>query len=477
MLITEKFERVFYRLCAIALGLSIFYFILFWSNVTPSYGLKTMSPLHLFLNIGYYMAIPICLWWGVAQLTDERLGSSIAGSIQALLAGYLYYRSFTRGNSGYEHSFSAYWMSSMGLLIAVSVFAYFYFKEKRKLAAFVLIAFLVLLGFNMPTYDYGSFVEKFYRLFGAKDLLSLDLPIDSGRSRQMNMFAVLLANLQLPSFLITIWFLTNKIKNAKIFNFQQIEITEAPPMSALTFSLIHWVTRLTLFTLVFGAMRQLEKIGNLDFALGTFVLLTAILVALYVVSVIYRNFLVVYFISRAKYPSWCYLLLNIPFVHTVAWISAVVMPPSKAVDHGNQQMVKQDFSDTFRALKLQFAQHKNAGIMTFMLIIIILYVVGNALSIRSNAGAQSTTFIIMGIVSILLLLWYKSDKRAVYFIFLFEAVCLYIITLLGKVSLITPILFLGLSNYIIYYALFHFDQFILVSEEEETTPMAISSSS
>lgn len=476
MLITEKFERVFYRLCAISLGLSLFYLLLFWSNATPRYGSETLNYGPLFLNTLYYMAIPICLWRGISQLTGERRGSLIAGAIQSFMAGYLYYSTFTGPNSSYENSLSAYWFNAAGLLIAVGVFAFFYFKERRKVVSFLLITFMVLLGFNMPTFDYGELVEKFYRLFGAKNFLSLSITAGTNSTRRINMLTVLLSNMQLPAFLLIIWFLINKVKSARFFDFKQVSIPEAPPMSALTFSLIHWVTRLTLFVLIFGATRQLQKVANLDFALGPLVLLTAILAALYVVSVIYRNFLVSYFVSRAKYPSWCYLFLNLPFVHVIAWGVAVTMPASKSVDYGNEQMIKEDVSATFSALKMQFTQNKNAGILTFMLIVIILYTIVTSLNIRSGIGSQKTILIVVGIVSILLLLWYKSNSRAVYYILLIEAVCLFIAMLLGHIKLMTPLIFLGLSNYIIYYSLFHFDQFTLTSKEEETHPTAIPSS-
>ncbi len=476
MLITENFRRIFYRLCAISVGLSLFYLILFWSNGTPRYGSETLNYGPLFLNTVYYMAIPICLWWGIGQLTGERRGSFIAGAIQSLMAGYLYYSTFTGPNSSYENFVSAYWFNAAGLLIAVGVFAFFYFKERRKAVSFLLITFLVLLGFNMPTFDYGELVEKFYRLFGAKNFLSLSITSGTNSTRRINMLTVLLSNLQLPAFLLIIWFLINKVKNARFFDFKQVSIPEAPPMSALTFSLIHWVTRLTLFVLVFGATRQIQKVASLDFALGPLVLLTAILVALYVVSVIYRNFLVAYFVSRAKYPSWCYLFLNIPFIHVIAWVIAVAMPASKSVDYGNEQMIKEDISATFSALKMQFAQNKNAGILTFMMIIIILYTIVASLNIRSGVGSQKTIIVAMGIVSILLLLWYKSNNRAVYYIFLIEAVCLFVATLLGRIELMTPLIFLGLSNYVIYYSLFYFDQFTLIQEEGETPPPAISPS-
>ncbi|WP_020539660.1 hypothetical protein [Lewinella cohaerens] len=476
MLITEKFERVFYRLCAISVGLSLFYLILFWSNGTPRYGSETLNYGPLFLNTIYYTAIPICLWWGIGQLTGERQGSFIAWGIQSLVAGYLYYSTFTDPNSSYENSLSAYWFNAVGLLIAVSVFAFFHFKERRKAVSFLLIAFLVLLGFNMPTFDYSEFVEKFYRLFGAKNFLSLSISSGTNSTRRLNIFALLLSNLQLPAFLLIVWFLINKIKSTRFLDFKQVSIPEASPMSVLTFSLVHWVTRLTLFVLIFGATRQLQKVANLDFALGPLVLLTAILAALYAVSVIYRNFLVSYFVSRAKYPSWCYLFLNLPFVHVIAWLVAVTMPASKSVDYGNEQMIKEDVSTTFSALKMQFTQNKNAGILTFMLIIIILYTIVTSLNIRSGIGSQKTIIVAMGIVSILLLLWYKSNNRAVYYILLIEAICLFIAMLLGHIKLMTPLIFWGLSNYIIYYSLFHFDHFTLTSKEEETHPTAIPSS-
>lgn len=476
MLITEKFERVFYRLCAISVGLSLFYLILFWSGSVPDYRSEP-NYFYLFLTIAYQMAIPIGLWWGVAQLTGERRGSFIAGAIQSLMAGYVYYRSFADYIQSHEYSFSTYLNNSAGLIVAVAVFALFYFKDIRKIVSFFVLVTLVLIGlYNTSRYDYAEFVENFYLLFGEKHFLTIRLTVDTRIFRNINVFMVFLSNLRLPVSIAVLWYLVNKIKDAKAFDYQQLSIPEALPMKAFTFSLMHWVMRLTLFALAFGAGRQLQMIAKLESTIGSIVVLTAILVALYVVSVIYRNFLAAYFVSRAKYPSWCYLFLNLPFVHVIAWGVAVTMPASKSVDYGNEQMIREDVSATFSALKMQFTQNKNAGILTFMLIIIILYTIVTSLNIRSGIGSQKTIIVAMGIVSILLLLWYKSNNRAVYYILIIEAVCLFIAMLLGHIKLMTPFIFLGLSNYIIYYSLFHFDQFILISEEEETTPMAISSS-
>ena len=115
-------------------------------------------------------------------------------------------------------------------------------------------------------------------------------------------------------------------------------------------------------------------------------------------------------------------------------------------------------------------QGKNRGI------VILLLICASLASLVTIIEFDSPRFtggeVIIGIISIILslavLIWFIKDSKALYPIFIIGVSLVLIASFFAAEAAVSPIILAGLVNYPIYYALFHYDQFIVEKEVESS---------
>jgi hypothetical protein len=241
------------------------------------------------------------------------------------------------------------------------------------------------------------------------------------------------------------------------FGFRKIFLSDE--INNFSYFGIYWAIRIALFGIIFwlpSALFELEHFGNNGYFIISVVF---VLFGIYVFGSIYRNFLTNFLMTKGRHPAWLYLFLNLPIIHIIAWIISLFVNDKRKKLEANG--FKGKLEDQ---LKEKFNYNLNNVIIKIIFILILFIPIFQYTGVIVDSGVdynkdELTFLLIASIVAIGLSVLYMWVKNAVYFL-LILGVSLFSYSLIDNNELVIKVIGLNtLINLIIYYPLFHFDQF------------------
>jgi len=364
-----------------------------------------------------------------------------------------------------------------GFLLPIIAFSFFgYFHLKKPVGIWLGVVGLVFSSFIVrnPTWVLIDFWNTVFRAID----LDMYFTYQFG-SLQIDLLA-LLFNLLISSFsLLIFWFFYHLLKNSHSgkFDFKITNLIIKEDTGSVGFSLVSWSLRVFVASFLLGNLKLLDMIlyDGLDFEVISILYLVSFLLVIYIVSVVYRNFLTSYFIANGKKTGWMYYWLNIPFVNVFAWF-IFISKDTKQEKTFNPNIIDDNEIVEADSIKAKFAlaqegfkrSNKNKGVQNFLLIMAFVFpVISIGFMISYNNLSMLTPTIISFFVSLLTLLFYLTDKKAVYYIYFGQVVLIFLAGYFAEEYLL-QVFFIGtVMSFIINYPLFHLDQFT-VSKPLET---------
>lgn len=411
----------------------------------------------------------IAFWGAIAYITREKVATIVVVSIQVILLIFTTYLYISKGTS--VETIESLRLPRIFLhLLSFTVFGLIHFR--RVIGILMILVAVVFTGLSAGFNPSGfyKFINDIFEIFDWDNFMVLNIPGDIGSSRRIDMFSIILRELYLPLQLIVFWFIYTKIKFPKSFNSILSIIPLTDHVSQTTFSVLYWILRLSLFIIAMGIINSLRSI-ILNGPYYTMYVLVCFCLAVYVVGSAYRNFLVAYFVSKGRYPSWLYLLLQIPLLHIIGWILTFIFKPKPLpVTPGVVVAIETPSKPTSTAMdRVKQARDdyeyslENRGIKILLIVVLFLiWVIPNELT-GEMTGAMRT----IGIINFILSIWFIVDRRSLLPLYIIQSVAVLILYLSGIEEMMKPILTFSLVNMVVYYALFHFASFEFIEDNDE----------
>lgn len=452
---TKDFSKALAGLCAFSFFLAIMWIL----SRADFIGATVTSPL-----IPYYILKSLGLaglWAAIAYATKANQAAAVAFCINIL---YLVLPNSLKNIGGVNYS---HWINSLSDIAAFMTFGWMYFKEQKGLLlgiiALLLIGFLSSRGYS--AYEYCSFFSNFGRA-----------TIGINSNSMVEYMTTILGQSWIPLTFIFFWSIFSPLKNKQQIDFSLRTISILKTEDKVTYSLIHWVTRISVVVILFSSFRFIEHIQFLnssnDLSFLFIFKLVCYCLAVFVVGSIYRNTLVSFLIRKKAYPSWFYLFLNMPFIHGILWGILMFLPDKKRSILSNSPETESELGQIQYSQKNFVYKGRNAAIKT---IIVILFVVGlvfilvsiSAVSARNLRGMDPTFAVAIYVFNIILTIWYMGDRRAMYILFVMQSVLLMSMCFVNHQLLEAFVAYSSLVFLVINYALYHYDQFNFIDNDVE----------
>jgi len=400
----------------------------------------------------------IGLWSAIGYASKEYKGAIIGFSINFLYFGISLFAESSKLMAPTSLSFLSLFLSALAFM----AFGWIYFKKKEGL--FLGIMALLVLGMHQGNnvHRYYDFIEMVLEVFGMKNLLTLKYAITETTSTNISLIRNLLYRIYLPLSFIMFWFVFNSIKKIKTFDPSLRTVTILDKDNNLTYSIIHWVTRIALVVSLFSSLHFMRYISREGFGLFMFTKTISYCLSIFIVASIYRNVLLSFFVQKKKYPSWYYLFMNIPYSHVIFWGVLMFEKPRMI------PLVAESPLEKIRKSQEAFIhENKNQAIIIFAALASILKLVVEIAGIstlnQQVYGNISAIFILAAFINIVVNIWYMLDRRALYILFVIQSLFIFI----NHEFFLSMLALSSFAFLVVNYALFHYDQFKFVHFDNE----------
>ncbi|MFP2997828.1 hypothetical protein ABN763_18085 [Spongiivirga sp. MCCC 1A20706] len=326
------------------------------------------------------------------------------------------------------------------------VFGFVYHKNAKGLWYF--IVYLIIAGIAMGNaYEINEFISGLFRYSSPFRKLFV---FDEGGVFIAPMPMLFYKLMVIPQF-IAFFYLHNAILSAEnnAFQFKKLRISN---LSNLEFSVVFWTSRMVILTLIFSLISRLERrwgIGAGNDQIQLYIWVVSIITAAYFFSLIYRNFLTSYFVSKGIKPGWKFIFINLPIINFFIWLYItffVNLPENLSIG---------DKIDKVTALFKNST--KNDQIKVVFYIIIILGIVVRLIRGGSNID-PIVVGLISGVLSIVALALYFAYSRTATILFGLNALLLLIIPFAPS-GVLTAVLIYNMIYTLLWISVFHFDVF------------------
>ncbi|MEO0728416.1 MAG: hypothetical protein AAFZ63_27970 [Bacteroidota bacterium] len=465
MFLTPTFTKALSRLTMLCLLISLWQIVSFKLGIHLESNTVKQSP----AAVSILLLIPnaLCIggfWYSIYFLTQEKLGVILAAILHYISSCYQTFIMIGVITHPLLASLNGIYSAEIiGTFIALTVFAVIHYRDVRLILLFSTF-YLLVQGLKVPAFPYFNFVEGLWETVGLENAFSFERIKSDGRISRINMLSILYGYASLLIWLVCFWFLHRRIIQNKRIDFKFLQLPDLKEITPTTFSIIHWSFRMILFVLIFGCIRKLDAMSYGHFLLQL-VWIICLFSAIYIVASIYRNLIVSYLSSRGRSPKWVYFFLQVPFLHIFAWFYAVRLPRITPTEHEDSILALENSSPNMSLHRLQerFRLDRNREVKAWTYILVILGVIVRILRRfqASNAILFDDPILDIAILigGVLLIFWFIQNALALYYIVGVIAIISIIGTLAGSEELLIPIIVGSFVNCILYYALFHFDQF------------------
>lgn len=435
-----------------------------WSRTTTDIKPNLVSVLQLVKNV-----ISVTFIWGcIYFLTKEKKGSVFALSLMLLstLVNYylFYYTDFTK-NPDIGGFLILIW--TIPFLFGYLAFGIIHFKKTKAIAFGIIV---IILNSISVHYVLFSLIDDF---LGGIDIdnihkISVYSELNEQTSRQ-NILQFIYSELIIISTIIIFWFTFTFVKNFDKDKFSFFKIAIPTKFDKTTFSILYWTLRLSIISIVFGLANELYFLRSDTAELytnGIYVYnFIAQIVGLFILGSLLRNILVQYFVVQNKYPKWLYFWLHIPVINFFAWL-VLLSKPSAVTNHSfdkiesemNIENLKEDFTKS----------NKNNGIKVLIIVFLALSLVDQIGKLTSGQSVDDFMIILLSlIISLILMVLYFENKKAIMGIFIYHIIIYTITAFIFPNHSLNLSFLIGMVNLLIYYPLFHFDNFTFYKSENK----------
>jgi hypothetical protein len=363
-------------------------------------------------------------------------------------------------------------------ILAFLFFGYDYLKNTKGMC-------LGVLGIIIPTSTYLWGLEDMWNnlfgIIGGRDILELNI----GRFR-VNVFGEIFRSTDLAFRILLFW---RVIHYLKIFDKSGVKLLDKKLFNhkikdRIYFSILFWVFRIGLASLMFGGIERLEIFYRSDLEITITLLIRlititfGIVLGIFIISSLYRNLMLSFFISRGHYPSWFFYVLNIPLLNLIAWIiflikdkQAVDIEGATILDETSEAQNIKTETAPIESLKEKFTlEGKNNGIKTLIYAACAFSLVFPMFAMAKYDNYEMLVpLVISFLVNLAFLLLYLNNPKGIYFILGINLLAILTYSLFEVKTLIEYVSFYSLGTMIVCYPLFHFNQFTMVNEDIKIT--------
>jgi len=474
MFITKDFVKALNGLLIVTIAM---FGISIWMSIEGLRGYLISEPnptSRVLLNMGISLIWTSAFWFAVYYVSKEKIGA-LVGFLLSLASTLPNQVKFLMNDVVHEYSTLSWWGFLLPILPYIA-FGIIHFKSSRGVYMVASYCVIAAIGYTSASEYYG-FMNRMLDFIGLEGIFELEIPLEGTSYRPVNLFEELIyQRFQLLSFTI-FWFVFSSIKNARIFDLSLRTIFTGPKLNVLTFSIIYWVLTLTLIIEVFGAVKHFSYF---DMSFNYVFKLVSFCFGIFVISSFYRNFIPYFLSSRGYNIGWVYLLLNIPIVQFFTWLSVILFMPAKesttSTNENDTSEKEENVLKNTRLLQAEFVKgDKNKSIKMVIIVLMILRLVvqllqgnpGRQIGFQGDPVMAYLALFVSSIISLGLIIWYFSDKKAIFILFAIQAFLVIVSGLTRAEPLIAIVSISGLINVVTYYVLFHFDQMKFVQVNEE----------
>jgi len=436
MEITKDFKKalIWLVMCSLLVTILSKFLISFFDN--------SYEYLNIFFTIRS-LILMLFFWLSIIYVTKNvKLG--VIGFI--ILNSLSIYNLFTNDNYLYkEYLIQVSYYNQLAGILFFSFFGYFIFKNTKGL-------WMGLFGliFTSQFLMQGGYVKLWYGVLGYF-LGGIQMEYINGITF-------------VPLIFILFWAfysILNKLDFKEFdFSFNSIALSKH---DRLTSSIIFWVLRIAIVSLIIN-LSDFFVYFSIEHSLILILKMLSLVSILYFVSLIYRNFLVSFFVNLNIAPGWLYFSLNIPFVNFFVWLWLIVKSYSKNqisnhIEHNN-------LSPSDQQIKFSKSS-KNQPIITLIISFHILAFAKNLLSLNGSVDYDNALiFILSSGLNFSLLLLFITNKNAMYYIIGYQIILLFLSVLIDNNVLHSFLNPSSIISYIILFPLFHFQHLALKNSNE-----------
>lgn len=400
-------------------------------------------------------------FWGIAAyLTDRRKEALIAYAIALLpmlytIIDFFLPKSFEDLNGGIDYSYSIAYTISIASSFIYFGWAYF----KKTIGIWLGILVFVSRGFFVATKGFDGISRAIGGLFRESNLLNMRIPTPDNGYIEFSPLESLVEAFYLLILVVTFWFVFNRLKSygELELKFQKIDLTYK--IDKWSFSILFLILRTFLLFSAFSLPVYLSYGHPSEFYL--IFQQICFCISVYLVASIYRNMLTSYFAQNGIYPSWNYLCLNIPVIDWMALLVALGKKPARISPTVTKKEPNKALAYVKHAMRNFQLEEGNVGIKIAFMVLILLSVIISYQGFRhiSSSIPSLVPYIVFLILTLGVAFWYMSHAKAISFIFITQSLLIVGLTLVDREIFIHPFLGIGLANIIVYFPLFHFEEF------------------
>ncbi|NER19043.1 hypothetical protein [Spongiivirga citrea] len=332
------------------------------------------------------------------------------------------------------------------------VFGFAYHKNTKGLWYF--LVFLIISGVAVGSaYQINNFISELFRYRPWRWL---------GNLLSYNEGMVFIAPLPMLYYklifivhFVIFFYMHYAIKSSdnNAFQFKKLDVQ---PVSNLVFSVVFWVSRLTIIVMIFGLVNRIRSRWGINEGsyIQAYVWILSVIAAAYFFTLIYRNFLTSYFVSKGIKPGWKYILINLPVINFFVWlyITFFVNVPSNISLSDRVDKVTALFKNSDR----------NNNIKVAFYVVTLLGAVIRLISSRGRIDPIIISLISAALGIAILTLYFKHARTA---LFLFGLNALVVLAApFGEISEATPLFIYSMIYTLLWISIFHFDKYEYVND-------------
>ena len=419
------------------------------------------STMRIVLNQGPIFLFTIINWMAIGWVTKERIGAAVALLIKLVFLSYLLYHTFGVDDF-HPESNHRFWISLAGSTLAYLAFGLLHFKDKRGL--YVVLTYLVIMGLSYSSnyYAFYNVINPLFDLVGLENIFEIRVSTGEHSYRTVNLFALFVNALLMPFYYLVFFFIYDRIKQEGKFDWTLRTAVLPETMSRATYSMMYWALRIPLFVAAFGVMSFISSFMQRGSTLQLVLVFVCYLIGIYVAASFYRNFLSSFFITRGRYPSWWFWLLNVPILHFFIWLISLTFSPYREKTDPDMSPEEGGLLQRVEKLKNNFRYFGNNQAIK---ILIILFMIGSSilqldrlgLRIDGESSEGAIMLLVYFLFSLSFMVWYLYDRRAMFFLFVLQALVILVGVFTEARILMRPAVMAVLVNLVVFYAMFHFD--------------------
>ncbi len=245
-----------------------------------------------------------------------------------------------------------------------------------------------------------------------------------------------------------------KSKENDAFQFKKLDVR---PMSNLTFSVVFWVSRLVIITMIFSILQRIQRkwgLENLNSTIQEYIWVLSVIVAAYFFTLIYRNFLTSYFVSKGIKPGWKYIFINLPIINFFVWLYVTFFVNVQS------SISLSDRVDKVTALFKNSDRNNNIKVAFY-----VVTLLGAVIRLISSRGRIDPIVIslISAVLGLALLALYFKYARTALFLFGLNALIV-LAAPFGEMHEASPIFIYSMIYTLLWISIFHFDKYTYANE-------------